>query len=299
MVENGVKVSYLQLLKALYGCLRSALLWYNLYVSILEKIGFELNPYDHCVANKTINGKQCTIDDNLASHADQAVLQEVIKEIEKYTGKMARGDEHTFLGMNITFKKDGTVSIEMKHYIEEALEAFPEDIKKKANTPAKKDRFTGDKNSPKLDEERAKMFHSLTMKLMYVWQRNRTDIIATIAFLCTRVTKSTSQNWKKLKRLLEYSWSTIDDVLILGAEDLISMGSFVDVSFAMHEDMRSHTGGGVSFGRGILMGRSTKQKLNTTSSTKSELVGATDYLPNVVWLIKFLEHQGYKVQSSV
>ena len=63
--------------------------------------------------------------------------------------------------------------------------------------------------------------------------------------------------------------------------------------------MRSHTGGGVSFGRGILIGRSTKQKLNTTSSTESELVGAADYLPNVVWLKKFLEHQGYTIQSNV
>ena len=55
----------------------------------------------------------------------------------------------------------------------------------------------------------------------------------------------------------------------------------------------------MSFGRGILIGRSTKQKLNTTSSIELELVGAADYLPNVVWLKKFLEHQGYKIQSNV
>ena len=77
------------------------------------------------------------------------------------------------------------------------------------------------------------------------------------------------------------------------------MGSFVDVSFAVHKDMRSHTGGGISFGRGVLLGRSTKQKLNTTSSTESEIVEAADYLPNTVWLMKCLEHQGYKVKSSI
>ena len=92
---------------------------------------------------------------------------------------------------------------------------------------------------------------------------------------------------------------TIDDELTLGAEGLDKMGSFVDVSFAVHEDMWRHIGGGISFGRGILLGHSTKQKINTTSSTESELVGAADYLPNVVWLIKFLEHQDYKVSSSV
>ena len=47
------------------------------------------------------------------------------------------------------------------------------------------------------------------------------------------------------------------------------------------------------------MGRSTKQKINTASTTESELVGAADYLPNVIWMMRFLENQGYKVKGSV
>ena len=46
--ENGVKVLYVQLDKALYGCVQSALLWYELYSSTLIDMGFELNPYDMC-----------------------------------------------------------------------------------------------------------------------------------------------------------------------------------------------------------------------------------------------------------
>ena len=38
-IENGKQVLYLQLLKALYGCLRSALLWYELYSSKLKGMG--------------------------------------------------------------------------------------------------------------------------------------------------------------------------------------------------------------------------------------------------------------------
>ena len=59
--EKGRKVLYLRLLKALYGCVKSALLWYELFSTTLKDMGFELNPYDECVANKTIDGKQCTI----------------------------------------------------------------------------------------------------------------------------------------------------------------------------------------------------------------------------------------------
>ena len=88
------------------------------------------------------------------------------------------------------------------------------------------------------------------MKLMYVCQRARPDIVTAIAFLCTRVSKSTEEDWDKLKRLLEFLKGTMGDELVLGADKVEDLLTFVDVSFAVHGDMRSHTGGCVSFGRG-------------------------------------------------
>ena len=52
--EKGQRVLYVQLDKALYGCVQSALLWYELYSSTLVEMGFEINPYDLCVANAII-----------------------------------------------------------------------------------------------------------------------------------------------------------------------------------------------------------------------------------------------------
>ena len=59
--ENGKKVLYFRLLKALYECIISFLLWYNLFTSTLEGGGCFLNTCNMCVSNKEINGKQCTI----------------------------------------------------------------------------------------------------------------------------------------------------------------------------------------------------------------------------------------------
>ena len=59
--KNGKKLIYLQLKKALYGCMKSVLLWYDLFTGTLQEMGFELNPYDTCIANKVVAGKQCTI----------------------------------------------------------------------------------------------------------------------------------------------------------------------------------------------------------------------------------------------
>ena len=62
--------------------------------------------------------------------------------------------------------------------------------------------------------------------------------------------------------------------------------------------MKSHTGGVMSLGRGAIMAKSRKQKLNTKSSTEAEVVGASDYLPNTLWAKRFLEAQGYDIKST-
>ena len=286
--KKGKKVLYLQLLKALYGCLRSALLWYELYSTKLQKMGFALNPYDTCVANKIINGKKCSIgyyvDDIVCTHAETKVLKEITALVEREVGKITTtwGKEHVFLGMMITFNEDGTVTICMNEYVTEVLQAFPDKLRSKASSPAKKDLFTIDHSSPRLGKDRSDLFHSLVMKLMWVSQRCRLDRSTTIAFLCTRVTVSTEQ-----------------DVLTFGAASLEELLNFIDVSFAMHHDMRSHTGGGVSFGRGIFMSMSRKQRINTGSTTESEVVGVSNYVPNTIWMMHFLESQGYKVKRSI
>ena len=60
-VENRWTTLYVKFQKALYGCLRSALLFYEKLVSYLKSILFIINPYDTCVANIIVNGKQMKI----------------------------------------------------------------------------------------------------------------------------------------------------------------------------------------------------------------------------------------------
>ena len=58
---KGKPVLYVQLEKAVYGMMKSALQFYCKLVADITSLGFEINPYDPCVANKIINGKQITI----------------------------------------------------------------------------------------------------------------------------------------------------------------------------------------------------------------------------------------------
>ena len=76
--KKGEKVLLVQCMNALYGTMVASLLFYKKFVTSLKKQGFELNPYDPCVANKTVDGKVLTVcfhlDDNKISHKSSKVV---------------------------------------------------------------------------------------------------------------------------------------------------------------------------------------------------------------------------------
>ena len=56
----------------------------------------------------------------------------------------------------------------------------------------------------------------------------------------------------------------------------------------------------MSVGDGVIHARSSKQHINTKSSTESELVGNSNYLTYPIWIIRFLEEQGcYMVEKRL
>ncbi len=68
--------------------------------------------------------------------------------------------------------------------------------------------------------------------------------------------------------------------------------AFIDVAYAVNPDRRSQTGGLVTFGRGAIHAESTKQKLNSKSSTEGEIIGFSDYLTIPIWFSYFMKAQG-------
>lgn len=73
----------------------------------------------------------------------------------------------------------------------------------------------------------------------------------------------------------------------------------MDAAFAVHNDMKSHTGGGISWGIGILLSMCQKQRLNAKSSTEAEVIGVSDFLSNKIWARMFLEKQGYEIDGNI
>jgi hypothetical protein len=57
--------------------------------------------------------------------------------------------------------------------------------------------------------------------------------------------------------------------------------------------------GGYPWAKDFPMTSSNKQKINTRSSTETELVGADDFMPAMCWTRYFLASQGYHVRDNI
>ena len=55
----------------------------------------------------------------------------------------------------------------------------------------------------------------------------------------------------------------------------------------------------MSLGKGSVYSSSTRQKLNTKSSTEAELVAVDDLMPMIIWTQYFLEEQGYDMKTTI
>ena len=308
--ENGKRVLYTKLNKALYGTVQaSRLFWERLSSFLIDVNGFERNPYDFCVVIKVVNGKQLTIvwyvDDLKVSHENADVVTDTIEILKAEFGKQSaltvrRGKIHDYLGIQFDFSKAGKVVMTMNDYISELIEETPDDLLKgTATSPAGNYLMNVNPNCKQLDSETAAIYHRLTAKLLYLAKRVCPDLQPTVSFLCTRVQSPDTDDWKKLGRCLTFLRDTKDDPFTLAADGSCMIRWWVDASYAVHPDMKSHTGATMSLGQGCVYSMSSKQKLNTRSSTEAELVAVNDAMSKILWTRLFLEAQGYKISDNV
>jgi len=202
--------------------------------------------------------------------------------------------------MTIDYSEEGKVKFTMYDYIDDLLEELPPHMRGSASSPAAAHLFETNTEDPELISllER-EIFHHRVAQLLYLSKRARPDIQLPIAYLCTRIQVANKDDEAKLARVTRYLDGTIGLPLILAMDKSGKMQWHVDASFAVHNDMKSHTGATMTMGQGAAYSQSSKQKLNTKSSTEAELVGVDDVLPQMIWCRYFLEAQQEQVEDNI
>ena len=168
-----------------------------------------------------------------------------------------------------------------------------------ASSPASTFLFEVNPNSTALPKKDADRFHTFVAKLLFVSKRARPDILTAVAFLTTRVKSPDTDDNSKLTRVIKYLQATPKLHLTLQSNSSRIMKWRVDGSFGVHNDLKSHTGGTFTMGKGSIYSSSTRQKLNTRSSTEAELVAVDDLMPQILWTRLFLASQGYRTTTTL
>jgi len=165
-------------------------------------------------------------------------------------------------------------------------------------TPAASDLFKINEASERLDKAGKEFYHTFTAKLLYLAKRVRPDILTAVSFLCKRVQEPTVEDMKKFTKVIKYIRHTRDLGIVLEADKMLAVLAYVDSSYGVHNDLRSHTGVVIGLGNGPVYAKSSTQKINTKSSTESELVGLSDSTNQVIWCRNFILDQGYSVDAA-
>jgi Reverse transcriptase (RNA-dependent DNA polymerase) len=299
MKRNGTMI--VKLRRALYGCVESARLWYDKLSRDLESIGFAKNGMDQCVFNRTEPcGKQTTlaihVDDVLVAARDEDTIDKLMAELKTMYSDLTihRGRRLDYIGMTFDFNTAGRVRISMDGYVSDFLDSVKH-IEGTSRTPAAANLFSIKDDAELLDMKQKEWYHSVTAKLLYLGKRVRPDILTAVSFLAKRVQQPTVQDLWKLERLIKYIRGTALLGIILQCDNHIAVYAWIDASYAVHDDLRSHTGTVIGIGRGPVHAKSTSQHLNVKSSFEAELVGLSDSSGQVIWIRNFLLEQGYKI----
>ena len=177
----------------------------------------------------------------------------------------------------------------MKHQIEDIVKQFKDICDFKVTSPYVQHLWDVNNEIGLLDDAKADLFHLLKAKLIYITKSKITDIKPAVVFLITRFIKSNVYDWNKLRRCISYLNQTVDDVRIIGVINITDFFTQVDALYAVHPNMRSHTGELMPMGYGMPHCQSSKQNLNENISTESELIGTSEYVLLNVQTVMFME----------
>jgi hypothetical protein len=197
--------------------LESLLLFYKKSSGDLIKFGFQVNPYDPCVANKSINQAQMTVswhvDDLKISHQDEQVVSDFSSWIKQQYGKIGevkvkRRKVHEYLGMKLHYGVEGQVSNNMIDYVKSMLKGFLQgQLENSSKTPWNDNLFKVDEKSIGLLDSERELFRTVMAQGLFLCKHARPDISPVIA--------STREDWMKLVKMMRYLKLAVKDMLEL------------------------------------------------------------------------------------
>jgi hypothetical protein len=192
--------------------------------------------------------------------------------------------------MNIKRNETGDeISVNHLGKIEELCKKFLHPEAPISEYPASGDGLFRNSDEPVLEEDKLRMYLSLTMSLMYIARLTRPDTLLPVAYLASRSHVATPTDFKKLLKVLRYLKGTKTKGITIKCSDL-QLYAHCDASSNVHSDGKGHTGYFISLGstHSYVHAKSGKQRITGTSSTDCEIFALVECVKTALWIRNFL-----------
>jgi len=302
--EDGSVV--VKLIKALYGTKQAGRAWYNKLDTDIKGIGYEPNNIELGIYTKKMNGKISTIviyvDDIIIMCDDKDEHMRVISQFKSlYQQVTVSGtftDHFEFLGLNFDIKGQ-ELKINMEGYITKILEERHDF--KHADIPYSNQLFNN-RLIQILDDQQQFKLRSDTAKLLYLAKRTRPDLLLSTIVMCSRANKYNEDDKNKVSNIFNYLNGTRELNLRLrdtSDGNKVTLYGHVDASYGSYDDGKGQSAYGFSFGHGMFLVKSKKQKTVGKSSTGSEIIAIDEAACEAVHLMNLLNACGFVCDNCI
>ena len=136
------------------------------------------------------------------------------------------------------------------------------------------------------------------MAIMYIARLSRPDLLLATAYLATKAQHRKEGDHKAALRIISYMEAKINHGIKISCQEL-KFYLHCDASWASHHDGSSHTGWILKMGHSFLGSKSSKQRIDSPSSTNAEIIASVDGLKNLKWLDSLTLEIGLPLKLSL
>jgi hypothetical protein len=219
---------------------------------------------------------------------------------KKYAISTQRGNQISFLGLNIQRRTDGSYTVDQSGYLADVLSRFSTDIARVRDKPlvpfAAWLADVEQAEDPPVDKNH---YASIVMSLMYLARFTRADILFGVTYLSTKCARPTRVHYNAACHCLRWLRDTPGKCIYYECSHAVTPKVYADAAHAFHKDGKGQAGIFVTMGSGYIAARSVKIPMVTLSSTESEQWAMCEAGTYVVWLRQMMTDFGFQLLDPI
>lgn len=287
----GVPAGYgpiLRIKKALYGLRTSPIRWFQMLEAFLLSLGFIKSNFEETLYLMT--GCICLVyvdDIQLWStnSVDTSVCDSVVASLNARFAMTSLGRTQQFLGLEVAYSDDNSISVCQKAYIDATVARFPMDTVKPAYYPMDSNvqLFNGKVDDVPLSPRMVAEYLSLVGSLVWVSSSTRPDLAYATSTLASFNSKPLKMHWTAALRVLSYLKATKSLALHYKPDtDLRPLVAFSDSDWGSNVATRkSQSGYVLMMADSAIIWKSKPQRCVSLSSTEAEFYDASEAIRTI------------------